>query len=962
MQLPPAAADAPSQEDAHIERLLADARHSDASEILAGWLSAAPDRASLINLAEVERLQGHAHIALELLRIAQATLGGTDAEDAADIADAFLILQRPHEALAALRQLTTDVHGDPRIRDALGRTYLALGMPAAAYKAFGDSRTLWSLARRARRHAWWRSGGPLRRPDRPGPPPPAPEQPPALDYVLREVQVFVVYERTAAALAPAVGELREQDRPLDAAELLLTALADQPDNPKLLAGLAELLDVLHHPDAAIALLRATPAADAGPETFGYPIELLLRLRRFRGALALVEDLPAGVREGVDAAYWRARTYQDMGLPTLAHDALQADRTPRPWWRDTRRRLWWRTGGPLPLWRLLRRRVERRVLAGWPDDPPTTEPPGTPGLAEVRALLQRERLDRTVLSRANELLDAQDAEAAGRLLADSIDRDGPIPARLRLLAWAEELQGRDLDALRRLELAHGIDPADPQTLQELLRSLRLLGYHRRAIDLYRLLPAPVRHNPDLRSEMAEIYAAMGLPTLALDAFGDPRHLPSWDRKHRRRVWWRSGGPLRLFLRDPRGFEEFVVQSWRAATAHLRVFDRLPWPAGFAADDIRWRVDRFVQRVTVLDHRMWAIRFWAVRGTRVVSLVLAGAALFWTAGTAMTVSAWWAAAAAVAGTAVSFALLRIVFFGLAAASGWSAILLRGAPAGLATVAVGYLLTTAPWPPGGGAVVLGTAVMLSAALALCHFLTIGVVQWRLIVSYRRNVHAAPRDDILDALTGILHEAALPARRNDLDWRAAWIYKLERAARTLERRLPVTLAAADPATANWVAERAGGAAVALRALKRRVAAPVDGSWAQFDAALERAVVAVATGNLGDLSWRKPSDTAGRAQPRWKTALGAAKVLAVAVAPVLIVIAAQPLLQLDTAALRWAKVAGLVWAVLYLLLAVDPTLRDKIDTAQSLNSLLTSARRDPERADRRDVSDGAGGRGPSGQ
>ncbi|MDF5751431.1 hypothetical protein [Spongiactinospora sp. TRM90649] len=56
---------------------------------------------------------------------------------------------------------------------------------------------------------------------------------------------------------------------------------------------------------------------------------------------------------------------------------------------------------------------------------------------------------------------------------------------------------------------------------------------------------------------------------------------------------------------------------------------------------------------------------------------------------------------------------------------------------------------------------------------------------------------------------------------------------------------------------------------------------------------------------------------------------------PIVCVVAARPIFALDAATYRTALLVAAGWAVLYLLLALDPAPRDKIDTARSL---LTSA------------------------
>ena len=110
-----------------------------------------------------------------------------------------------------------------------------------------------------------------------------------------------------------------------------------------------------------------------------------------------------------------------------------------------------------------------------------------------------------------------------------------------------------------------------------------------------------------------------------------------------------------------------------------------------------------------------------------------------------------------------------------------------------------------------------------------------------------------------------------------------------------------------------------------------------------------LATGDLGKLPWAEPPSPAVTRQSRWRTAVTALRTIAVAVTPLTALLILQPMLELDTSILQWAKVVGIGWAVLYLLIAADPTLREKIETAQSISNLVSSSRKEPERPEHRD-------------
>src|SRR5439155_12182653 len=242
-----------------------------------------------------------------------------------------------------------------------------------------------------------------------------------------------------------------------------------------------------------------------------------------------------------------------------------------------------------------------------------------------------------------------------------------------------------------------------------------------------------------------------------------------------------------------------------------------------------------------------------------------------------------------------------------------------------AAGAALIRLRGPAGGWPTFAGAVLLAAAGMAAVYFFVVGGVRLVGGVGIDRHWRAAPREDVLDELLAILADLAEPHLRNDLDNRAYWLSGLERAASTVEKRLPEKLKLADKATTAWAAERARGAATALRLLKRQIAAPVDGTWDRLIAVLRQQTVAVATGDLGKLRWAAPPSAASVRRSRRTTAIAVLRTAVVTVAPLVTVFAVQPLLGLDAGVLRWAKVAGLGWGVLYLLLTADPTLREKV-------------------------------------
>jgi hypothetical protein len=65
-----------------------------------------------------------------------------------------------------------------------------------------------------------------------------------------------------------------------------------------------------------------------------------------------------------------------------------------------------------------------------------------------------------------------------------------------------------------------------------------------------------------------------------------------------------------------------------------------------------------------------------------------------------------------------------------------------------------------------------------------------------------------------------------------------------------------------------------------------------------------------------------------------------VAALPLGAVLVGQAVLHFSTGVFRWTSIATGVWALLYVVISLDPAIRDKMDTARSLVDTLYQARR----------------------
>jgi hypothetical protein len=141
-----------------------------------------------------------------------------------------------------------------------------------------------------------------------------------------------------------------------------------------------------------------------------------------------------------------------------------------------------------------------------------------------------------------------------------------------------------------------------------------------------------------------------------------------------------------------------------------------------------------------------------------------------------------------------------------------------------------------------------------------------------------------------------------------------------------------------DWLARRAAGRAEAIRHMQRQVIAPIPGRQGKAEALLAHEIRCLITGDLGAMAWREPPPPLPRRATLRRQAISAARAIVVAVLPLAVILAAQPFVHVSSALFGWARIAAAVWALLYVLLSIDPAMRDKISTARDLASLMQTA------------------------
>jgi hypothetical protein len=173
----------------------------------------------------------------------------------------------------------------------------------------------------------------------------------------------------------------------------------------------------------------------------------------------------------------------------------------------------------------------------------------------------------------------------------------------------------------------------------------------------------------------------------------------------------------------------------------------------------------------------------------------------------------------------------------------------------------------------------------------------------------------------------------------RRGMIFKLEYAAKRLERDLPRFFASGDDQTEEWLASRARGAATALRHLKRNIVVASNDTWDRLAVILRTEIGALAAGDLANIRWTSPPPRKENVKSFWRTPLVAARTVVVMAVPLIATLTLNPILDLAPKTFNIAKVVSVGWAILYFLLTIDPTLQKKIETARSIIGTVQESR-----------------------
>jgi hypothetical protein len=623
------------------------------------------------------------------------------------------------------------------------------------------------------------------------------------------------------------------------------------------------------------------------------------------ALQVVESLPAAARQTVEARVVAGDLHQDAENFALAAAAYGDPRDLDRYNRKNRRRC-------------ARRALVKRLRSTSPDDVDVIDPasfdPVDPTIAQV-------------LDQAVSLIDEPARQR--ELISAALEEHDRHPLLLLRLAESERLYGdRHVGAALAAEAMRDA-PENPLVVAESIRELWLADYDADALRVIADLSEQVMSSPAVRSAAGEVCRYWRLRAHAVTAFGRSG-LEAWRWRMRRACWWRSGGPVKwirssLVTRENSLLSDLPLPPHQAAALAV-----LPLAAP-VADAVRGdlaaynmiRTHLTVFRPGVLDD--WLDRLFGPVSTVIVFVVLTLVErLRWPS--AGIVYSLIAAALATAAEAAALWILGKLTWR------WPALICVAAACGIGAA---FLLRS----PGRLAFGAGLALAALAFVIVAGYVVQQVVRFAWSLRAARWQRSEAEIGVLSVLLDLLGQLIAPHQRRDASVRRIWMADLERVAVTIERDLPHALRSGDPDSQSTIAARARSAATTLREMKQTIALPDGTSWQDLIGRLTGLAAALARHDFGSWPPPLPEVTTPRPQrPRWRQILDSVRIALVIFIPPLVAYLLPLVVPLSGPGLAWLRFATIVWALLGILIALDPAWTDRVAKMRQGLDLLRNA------------------------
>lgn len=551
-------------------------------------------------------------------------------------------------------------------------------------------------------------------------------------------------------------------------------------------------------------------------------------------------------------------------------------------------------------------------------------------------------------RARELLEAEDISAAREVTEEALRTSPDRPELLWLLADVELADDNQQAGMCCLAKAVEASGGDAGAIGRQIGALSENYLWRAALIVIEHLPVQVRDNLAVRTAIGNFYRAIACHAHAIEGYGDRTGLSSSTKAKRRLSWLRSGGPFPLVRRRTHSWEESqMLARLRKGVRASAQLSAVPNLDSLEAHRLKVRMENSDYEWWYRYELLYAIFFWQLRLLPIVCLpvwlvlYLIVSSVSFLSGTPGVVLGTLISAAVSVGLAILLQRTQ-VRSDLTVRS-----LLRPTPmlfafflalAVLAEIAVaeGYDQHALPTSGWWAWVVFGLAVLPAVCASMLVAAAIEAVmgtRWILKVP-RGNCQVT----LLEMLLRMLID--MQSRQLDLELSIYWSRNLEWAARWVSSDLLPSGFLSFLGSGDWLRRRAAGWAEALRYMQREVIASVPGGQPKLEARVRHEIQCLAIGDLGALAWRRPQPPPSQRTTRARKMVEILRTLLAGGIPLGAVLVAHAVLHFNTGVFQWLIIVTGVWALLCIVTIIDPAIRDKIDTAQTLTSAIREARR----------------------
>jgi len=549
-------------------------------------------------------------------------------------------------------------------------------------------------------------------------------------------------------------------------------------------------------------------------------------------------------------------------------------------------------------------------------------------------------DLEAIRRATALLEEGEVAAARKVVEGALDASRPGTGLLWVLADIEFAEGDPQAGMKRLADAAGVDVQDAGTISRRIRALSSNRLWREALFTIEHIPARARDDPMVREAVGDFYKARWCQAHAVSAYGKRKGLSSAARIRRLVSWLYSGGPFKPFRRRIAAWEESTLLTRlrvgrRASEQLVRIpelTDSELFRLNVLIDSVIYEWRQIVESFQATMRKMMWLAPTGCLPVWLVTYLTVKEAAFIAGPGGPGAGSFVSAVVATAGAVLLMLLLvrkdltpriSVLVTPLAFLTVCIIAIIAESAAGAAYNS--HVLPTTGWL---GWVVFGLFVLPAVFFCMAVIAVImNMLTWRkikiLFQDYCQIV-------LLDTLLAILHGLQVSPRRHEVAWRLQWAQQLDFCARRVRKDLLPASFLKGNSTADWLRRRAVGWAEAFYQLQREIVAPVPGRQQKLESSLRHQVRCLATGDLGALAWRQPPPSPPSATT-WRRAAAVTRTILVAGLPLTVVLAGHSLVDLSEGTFRWTGILTAVWALLYIVICLDPAIQDKIETARGL-------------------------------